>query len=223
MTVRTRIKICCIADEAESAVAVKSGADAIGLVSAMPSGPGPIDEGVIHRVARRVPPGVSSFLLTSLTDADGLIAQYRRCRTTAIQLCDWVPAGVYEMLREELPGIGLVQVIHVRDHDSVAEANAAAEHVDAILLDSGNASLPIKELGGTGRVHDWSVSRRIVESVAVPVYLAGGLNSDNVGEAIARVRPFGIDVCSSVRTDGRLDGEKLAAFVAAVQAAGRTA
>jgi phosphoribosylanthranilate isomerase len=216
---RTRIKICCIANEAEAALAVSSGADVLGLVSAMPSGPGQIDEGMIERVARRIAPGVTSFLLTSLTHGDDLIAQHRRCQTTAFQLVDWVPVGAYEQIREELPGIKIIQVIHVRNHDSLADAIAAAEHVDALLLDSGNATLPVKELGGTGRVHDWNLSRRIVESVAVPVYLAGGLNAGNIGEAIAKVRPFGVDICSGVRTDGKLDPAKLTEFIAAVRAA----
>ena len=220
---RTRIKICCIADEAEAAMAVSAGADVLGLVSSMPSGPGPIDEAIIGRVAKRTPPGVSSFLLTSLVSADGLIAQHRRCRTTSLQLVDWIPVGVYEKLRKELRGISLVQVIHVRNHDSLDDAVAAAEHVDAILLDSGNTSLAVKELGGTGRVHDWNVSRQIVESVGIPVYLAGGLNAANVGEAIAKVKPFGVDICSGVRTGGKLDAKKLDAFVAAVDAAGRAA
>jgi phosphoribosylanthranilate isomerase len=94
-----------------------------------------------------------------------------------------------------------------------------APEVDALLLDSGNQSLPVKELGGTGRTHDWSVSRRIVEAAPVPVYLAGGLTPDNVGEAVRRVRPFGVDVCSGVRSGGRLDEARLAAFAAAVRAA----
>ncbi|MDB5327827.1 MAG: N-(5phosphoribosyl)anthranilate isomerase [Phycisphaerales bacterium] len=220
---RTRIKICCIANEAEAALAVSAGADVLGLVSAMPSGPGAIEEAIIGRVAKRTPPGVSSFLLTSLVNADELIAQHRRCRTTSLQLVDWIPVSAYEKLRKELPGISLVQVIHVRNHDSLDDAIAAAEHVDAILLDSGNTSLAVKELGGTGRVHDWGISRRIVESVSIPVYLAGGLNAGNVGEAIAKVKPFGVDICSGVRTNGKLDAQKLRAFVAAVDAAGRAA
>jgi phosphoribosylanthranilate isomerase len=114
-----------------------------------------------------------------------------------------------------MPGVALVQVIHVCGDDSIDKAVAVAPHVDALLLDSGNQDLAVKELGGTGRRHDWAISRRIREVSPKPIYLAGGLNAGNVAEAIDTVGPFGLDVCSGVRTKGRLDAEKLAAFVRA--------
>jgi phosphoribosylanthranilate isomerase len=213
----TRFKICCMASVEEMRLAVRYGASAAGLVSAMPSGPGPIDESLIAEIAAQVPPGVASFLLTCLGDADAIIQQQRRCRANTIQLCDRVAGtAAYAKLRAALPGIGLVQVIHVTGEESVAEAISIAPHVDAILLDSGNQSLKVKELGGTGRVHDWTLSARIVRSVPRPVYLAGGLNPINVVAAIAQVRPFGVDVCSGLRTNGKLDEEKVAAFVRAI-------
>jgi phosphoribosylanthranilate isomerase len=214
---RVRVKICCIANIDEAKLAVDAGADALGLVSAMPSGPGPIDEAVIAEIAEAAPPGVATFLLTSLTDVDAIIAQHVRCRTTAIQLVDTLPPGSLERLRGALPGVKLVQVIHVQGEHNVAEA-VAAEQADAILLDSGNPGLAVKQLGGTGRAHDWAISRRVVTSVRQPVYLAGGLNAGNVGSAIERVRPFGVDLCGGVRTNGRLDADKLAAFMRAVDA-----
>jgi phosphoribosylanthranilate isomerase len=210
-----RIKICCIASHAEALLAVRAGADAIGLVSAMPSGPGPIPEDLIARIAARVPPPVMTFLLTSLRDAGAIVAQHRRCPTTTIQLCDHLETGAHAVLRRDLPAVRLVQVIHVRDAGSVDEAVRAAPHVDALLLDSGNPQLAVKELGGTGRVHDWSLSRVIREAVDVPVFLAGGLRPLNVRDAIEAVGPFGLDVCTGVRTDGRLDPEKVAAFMVA--------
>lgn len=212
---RPRIKVCCISSVEEASIAVRAGASALGLVSAMPSGPGVIGDELIAEIAARVPPGVASFLLTSATDADAIIRQQRTARVNTLQLVDAVPIDAYGVLRAELPGIAIVQVIHVRGPESVDEAREVAPHVHAILLDSGNPSLAVKELGGTGRVHDWEVSRRIVEAVDVPVWLAGGLRPDNVAEAVARVRPFGLDICSGVRTDGRLDAAKLAALVAA--------
>ncbi len=215
----TRIKICCITTPEEAALAVRHGAAAVGLVSAMPSGPGVISEERIAAIAARVPPGVASVLLTSRTAAVEILAQQRRCGVNTLQLVDRIATGAHATLRAVLPGIKLVQVIHVGGEESVQEAQAVAPEVDALLLDSGNQSLPVKELGGTGRTHDWSVSRRIVEAVPVPVYLAGGLNADNVGEAIRQVRPFGVDICSGVRCGGRLDEARLAAFVAAVRAA----
>ena len=212
---RPRIKVCCIQDEAEAWTAIRHGASALGLVSAMPSGPGVIAEDAIARIAARVPPGVATFLLTSLQDAGAIAAQHRRLRTTAVQIVDRLETGRYDELRAALPGIGLVQVIHVTGPESVDEAVAIAPCVDALLLDSGNPALPVKELGGTGRRHDWSLSRRIREAVAVPIYLAGGLRDHNVREAIDGVGPFGLDLCTGVRTDGRLDPSKLERFVAA--------
>ncbi len=216
---KMRVKICCIASVEEARLAIRQGASALGLVSAMPSGPGPIPEGTIAEIARAIPPGVASFLLTALQDAPSIIAQQRRCGTSVIQLVDAVPFGDLREIRRGLPGIGIVQVIHVTGESSIAEAAAVAPLVDALLLDSGNPTASIKELGGTGRRHDWSVSRRLVERVACPVYLAGGLRPENVGEAIGMVAPFGLDLCSGVRTGGLLDAAKLAAFFAAVTAA----
>jgi phosphoribosylanthranilate isomerase len=215
----TRIKICCIADREEAALAVRCGASAIGLVSAMPSGPGPISEDRIAEIAASVPPGVSTFLLTSRQDTASIIAQQKRCGVDTIQICDSLAEGSYAELHAQMPGVKIVQVIHVLGEEAIAEALRAAPQVDAILLDSGNPLRAVKELGGTGRAHDWEVSRRLREAVATPIFLAGGLSAENVGRAVSRVRPFAVDVCTGVRTDGRLDEEKLLAFVQAVRTA----
>jgi phosphoribosylanthranilate isomerase len=217
---RTRIKICCIQSESEARLAIAQGADALGLVGTMPSGPGPIDDELIASIAARVPPPVATFLLTSETEADAIIAHARRCRTNTLQLVDRVAHSAYPRLREALPGVKLVQVIHVSGEQSVSDAGAAAAHADALLLDSGQPHATIKVLGGTGRVHDWALSRRIVDAAPCPVFLAGGLRPDNVAAAIATVRPFGVDVCTGVRRadDYALDPDKLEAFVAAVAA-----
>ncbi len=212
----TRVKVCCIASEEEVAIAVRAGASAVGLVSRMPSGPGPIPEARIRDIARIVPPGVDTFLLTCETTAEPIIAQQRYCRTNTLQLVDEVEADVHAALRDALPGIRIVQVIHVQDDRALDQAMSVAPRVDAILLDSGNPSLATKELGGTGRAHDWAVSRRIRDAVQVPVFLAGGLNPDNVARAIAQVQPFAVDVCSGLRTDGHLDVVKLEKFMRAV-------
>jgi phosphoribosylanthranilate isomerase len=213
---RPRVKVCCIASVEEMLTAVECGASAVGLVSEMPSGPGVIGEELIAEIAARVPPGVATFLLTCVQTADSIVAQQRRCRANTLQLCDRVPREVYGELRARLPGVSLVQVLHVRGGETFEEALTVAPHVDALLLDSGDQSLAVKELGGTGRTHDWEVSRRVVEAVRVPVFLAGGLKPENVARAVSTVRPFGLDVCSGVRTDGRLDVEKLKRFFAAV-------
>lgn len=198
-------------------MAINYGASAIGLVSAMPSGPGPIPETLIAEIAATIPPGVATFLLTCKQDVEAIIDQQRRLRVNTIQICDRLETGSYEQLREAAPGVSLVQVIHVSGPESVSEAVSVAPFVDSILLDSGNQSLAIKELGGTGRTHDWNVSREIVKAVPVSVFLAGGLRSDNVADAVRTVRPFGVDVCTGVRTNGKLDETKLRAFFAALQ------
>lgn len=215
----TRVKVCCIASVEEARLAVGYGASAIGLVSAMPSGPGPIPEPLIAEIARTVPPPVATFLLTSLTEPAEIVAQQRRCGVNTLQICDRLAEGGLAVLRAALPGVRLVQVVHVTGESSVGEALALARQADALLLDSGNPSLPVKVLGGTGRPHDWSLSARIVRGSPVPVFLAGGLTAENVGDAIHAMRPFGVDLCTGVRSDGRLDEPKLARFFAAVHAA----
>jgi phosphoribosylanthranilate isomerase len=212
----TRFKVCCIGGREEAALAIRYGASALGLVSEMPSGPGVIPEHLIREIAASTPPAVSTFLLTSRTDPDEIAEQHRRCGTTAIQLVDRIEPDAYDQLRAALPGVRLVQVVHVTDPESLDESVEAARHADALLLDSGRPDLAVKELGGTGRTHDWEVSRSIREAVEVPVFLAGGLGPENVAEAVRAVRPFAVDVCSGLRTAGRLAEAELARFVAAL-------
>ena len=211
-----RIKVCCIGSVAEAKLAIARGAHALGLVSHMPSGPGVIDETLVTEIAASVPPPIATFLLTSLQDVTKIIDQQRRCRTNTLQLVDALLVRSHAELREALPGIDLVQVIHVRDEAAIEQAKELAHVVDAILLDSGNPDLPTKELGGVGRTHNWDISRRIVDAMDTPVFLAGGLNPENVAAAVTTVRPFGVDVCSGLRTDGVLDNRKLTNFVSAV-------
>src|SRR5258705_5398024 len=215
-TIKPRVKICCIASVAEAWLAINRGASAIGLASAMRRGPGPIAEDLIAEIAATVPPAVGSFLLTCHQDVRSIIEQQRRLKVNTIQICDRLTDGSHEDLRRALPGISLVQVVHVSGPESIDEALAVGPFVDVVLLDSGNQSLEIKELGGTGRTHDWSLSRKIREQIDVPLFLAGGLKATNVAEAIREVQPFGVDVCRGLRTHGRLDQEKLAAFFDAV-------
>lgn len=216
----TQVKICCIGSIEEARMAIRLGADAVGLVSEMPSGPGVIPETLIAEIAATVPPPTATYLLTSLTDPRLIIAQQKRCGVNTVQICDRLAPDNYPVLRAGMPGVSLVQVVHVGGEESVAEAVEVAGWVDALLLDSGNRELPVKELGGTGRTHDWGLSARIVAEAGVPVFLAGGLCARNVGEAIRSVRPFGVDLCSGVRTGDALDERKLIVFMEAVEAAG---
>lgn len=211
-----RIKICCISSVAEAQTAISFGASAIGLVGRMPSGQGVITDDLINKIAKTIPPPIATFLLTSETSSGGIVNHHRRVNTNTIQIVDKLILGSYRDIKEKLPNVKLVQVIHVLDERSIDEALKISERVDALLLDSGNPTLAVKELGGTGRTHNWSLSRNIVEQSKVPVFLAGGLNGGNVREAIDIVQPFGVDVCSGVRTDEKLDQKKLEAFFKAV-------
>ncbi len=210
-----RVKICCMRSLDEANLAIAAGASAIGLVSAMPSGPGPISEAEIAAIAPRVPPPIATFLLTCCQDVNGVIRQLRHTHCNTVQLVDAFSLEGYARLRIELPNVRIVQVIHVEDERAIDVAKALESHVDALLLDSGRPNAAVKEFGGTGRVHDWSISARICRAVSIPVFLAGGLNAENVGDALRQVWPFGIDLCSGVRTHGHLDPAKLSAFISA--------
>lgn len=201
-------------------MAIEAGASALGLVGPMPSGPGVIPDELISEIARSTPPPIATFLLTSATSVMEIIKHHQRTHTNTIQLVDALKVGTYKELRLALPGIKLVQVIHVLDEKSVAEAIALSEMVDAILLDSGNPKLQVKELGVTGRTHNWKLSREIRNSIAIPVFLAGGLNALNIQQTIHEVQPFGIDLCTGVRTGDKLDREKLDHFVSLVRQSG---
>jgi phosphoribosylanthranilate isomerase len=213
MSATPRVKICCVCSLEEAWVAINHGASALGLVSEMPSGPGVIPEVLIAKIARRIPPFVSSVLLTSKRKPSEIIEQHFRCMTNSIQICDDLdPESLDEVVRT-LPGVDIIRVIHIHGEESIEEAETIASFVDGVLLDSGTKEGSVVELGGTGRSHNWDVSRRIVEALEVPVILAGGLNPGNVAEAINLVKPFAVDVCSGVRTEGSLDFDKIQSFM----------
>lgn len=213
-TVRPRVKICCILSVEEARMAIDCGASALGLVSAMPSGPGILTEDQISEIASTIPPPIATFLLTSRTAAREIIKQQQQTHVNTLQLCNRVATEELVELHLALPNVRLVQVIHVAGADSLPQALAVEPFVDALLLDSGAPQALIPELGGTGRIHDWKVSREIRERVEVPVFLAGGLKPGNVHEAIHAVAPFALGVCTGVRTRGKLDREKLKQFFA---------
>ena len=212
-----KVKICCISSIEEATLAVAYGAAAIGLVGRMPSGPGIITDELIHAIAKTVPPPTHTFLLTSETTTDNIIEHHKKVNTTTIQIVDALSGREYHKIREAIPNVQLVQVIHVLDEGSIKEAIEISEFVDAILLDSGNPNLPTKVLGGTGKTHNWDLSKKIREEISLPVFLAGGINKDNIKKAIEHVQPYGIDLCSSVRTNGQLDESKLEALFNTLQ------
>ena len=211
-TTNPRVKICCIKSKAEARTAIQYGASALGLVGNMPSGPGILPDNLISEIAQFVSTPIDTFLLTSETNPDEIIKHQQRVKTNTIQIVDKLASGTYADIRTALPNIKLVQVIHVIDEKSVAEAIKISEEVDYLLLDSGNPNAKIKELGGTGRVHNWELSRAIRKAINIPLFLAGGLNPENVKQAIEKVQPFGLDLCTGVRTKDKLDVVKLEKF-----------
>ena len=212
-SIKTRVKICCIESIEEAQLAIDYGADSLGLVSEMPSGPGVISEELIAEISSSIPPGITSVLLTSKKSFLEIVNQHRRVRTNAIQLCNRVNENDLLLLRESLPGVAVIQVVHVMDELSYDYALDIEDNVDSLLLDTGNYKPGKVQLGGTGKTHNWDLSKRIVDNVNIPVFLAGGLNEENVKSAIEKVNPFSVDVCSGVRTNGNLDELKLKAFM----------
>jgi phosphoribosylanthranilate isomerase len=213
-----KIKICCISSHEEARLAIRYGADALGLVGKMPSGPGPIADELIASIATTIHPPIASFLLTSEQIAKDIVAHVKKVHTNTVQIVDELAGGSYAEIREALPHLKIVQVIHVTGEESISQALHVERYVDAILLDSGNPKAAVKTLGGTGNTHNWQISHDLVKEVRVPVFLAGGLHAGNVSEAIETVKPYGVDICSGVRTNGKLDVQKLAAFINAVKA-----
>ncbi|MEY2884879.1 MAG: hypothetical protein RL490_2603 [Pseudomonadota bacterium] len=206
-----------MASIAEMQQAVAAGADAIGLVGRMPSGPGQIADDLIAVIAAATPPPVAAFLLTSETSADAIADHVRRTGVPVVQIVNHIDPAESARLARLIPHTRRVQVIHIEGSDAIGMIPVYAPHIHAFLLDSGRPGAAVPKLGGTGDVHDWNISAAFVAASPHPVFLAGGLTPANVGDAIARVRPFGVDLCSGIRTNGVLDGEKLAAFVAVVR------
>jgi phosphoribosylanthranilate isomerase len=212
-----QVKICCISSLEEAKLAIQSGATDIGLLGKMPSGPGIISDELIAQISKRISPNNSTWLLTSEIESKKIIAQHKKTNTTTIQIVYKIKYANYCEIRNALPDIKIAQVVHILGDDSIEEAKRVSEFVDYLLLDSGNPNLPIKQLGGTGKTHNWSISKRICQEVNVPVYLAGGLNSKNINGAIEYVKPYGVDLCSGVRTDQKLDETKLIEFFSKVK------
>ncbi|MFZ1988810.1 MAG: phosphoribosylanthranilate isomerase [Alphaproteobacteria bacterium] len=216
---RTRVKICCISSVAEAQLAIASGADALGFVAVQPPSPRTISDTLIATIAATVPPPVATFLLTARSTADAIADHVAITHPTTVQIASYIAPSELARLAELLPATRRVQVIHVEGPEVLDLIPRYAPHVHAFLLDSGRPSADVPEYGGTGQTHDWSVSAAFVRASPLPVFLAGGLRPDNVEEAIRLVKPFGVDLCSGVRTGGKLDADKLNTFMSAVRTA----
>jgi phosphoribosylanthranilate isomerase len=211
-----KVKVCCIASPDEARLAVSFGVTAVGMVDETPSGEGRIPVETIAEIVQAVPRKTGTFVLTATTDVDRLEELYRTTGVNTVQLWDPLQPEEYERLREKAPGIFIAQSVHVMDDAALDTAREIARHVDALVLDSGNPEPPFRWQNPAGQTHDWELSRRVSEAIHLPILVAGGLTQDNVGQAIRIVRPYGVDVCSGVRKDGRLDQGLLVAFLEAV-------
>lgn len=212
-----QVKICCVRSREEAHTALSFGAAAVGLVSEMPAGPGELRESGIREIVQSIPAGAGTFLLTAVTDADQLIDKVQRLGANTLQLWDPLEPADYGRLRQDLPGLSIVQAIHVIGESAIEHAQTAVRLADALVLDSSNPTVPYRWESQAGATHDWSISREIVQTVDCPVLLAGGLNAGNVESAVRLVRPYGVDVCTGVRTEDALDPRKLAAFFEALR------
>jgi phosphoribosylanthranilate isomerase len=217
-----RLKVCCISSIKEAQIATHYGAHALGLVGDMPSGPGIISLALAREIALAVPPGLATFLLTAKTTLQDIVDEVRFTNVNTVQLVDTVDLNIYPVLRTAIPNVKIVQVLHVQDDRILPYAQQVADFVDALLLDSGNPQKEVKELGGTGRTHNWNISRKIVQTVNKPVFLAGGIDPTNVQTAIETVQPYGIDLCSGLRTNGQLDEIKLANLMQSIRATSKS-
>lgn len=216
---RTRLKICCIKSVAEAHLAAAAGADILGLVGPMPSGPGTITYAQARVIASDLPGAVEPWLLTSETTARALDAAAEETGVKQLQIVRHVDPAQLQTLRAKRPDLKLIQVIHVEGEGALEKIKAYEPHVDAFLLDSGKPGGAVETLGGTGDVHDWSISARFVAATDRPVMLAGGLNAANVQDAVSRVQPHGVDLCSSLRQEDALDPKLLQDFVQALRLA----
>ena len=212
------VKICGIQTYEEACAALDCGATALGmLVGLTHRAEDRIDAATAAGILRRLPTGTEAVLVTHLLDPDAVAGLAAGIGTRTIQIHDDMTLADLQRLRRLAPGTRLLKAVHVTGEDALDRARAYASDADALVLDSRTAD----RLGGTGRTHDWSISRRIVAAVApLPVYLAGGLRPENVAQGIAQVRPAGVDVNSGVEdADGRKDRARMRDFVARARAA----
>ncbi|MFW6088836.1 MAG: phosphoribosylanthranilate isomerase [Gemmatimonadota bacterium] len=208
-----RVKVSCLRSAEEVRQAVSFGVAAIGVASGLPAPTAELTDEQIAEIAGAVGDEIGTFLLTALDDPDEIVEKVRRCGVNTVQLWDPLARSAYRKIRQALPGVSIAQSIHVVGEKAADHAREMAAVADALVLSSTNPEPPFRWRDPHGRTHDWAISRRIVASVHVPVILSGGLTERNVADAIRRVRPYGVEVCSGVRRDGALDTSRLVSFL----------
>jgi len=211
------VKVCGTTSESDIAVAVAAGVDALGfLVGLVYPSEDELTPEEASALIRGMPPFVTSVLVTHQSDARVVSGLCERIPAAALQLHGEFVLDDIPVLRSSFPGMKIIKAVHVTGPGAVDAAKAAAAYADAILLDTQTAT----RIGGTGEVHDWSISRAICHAVRpTPTILAGGLRPDNVVAAIREVQPFAVDVNSGVSLRrGVKSGELVSQFVANAKA-----
>ncbi|HEY8490819.1 MAG TPA: phosphoribosylanthranilate isomerase [Dehalococcoidia bacterium] len=213
-----RVQIAGISTLEDALAADRFGADAVGFTLRLPDGPHDgLTEAGAREIIERLPPFITPVLITYVDNAREAIDLCRYLRVTALQLHGPIEPGQIRRIKEELPYLKVIKGINVVGESSLVEARRFEAAVDALILDTYDRESGRR--GATGRPHDWRISARVVREVRVPVMLAGGLTPENVGAAIAEVRPWGVDVHTGIETpEGAKDLNRMRIFIAAAKA-----
>lgn len=207
----TRVKICGIRTFEEARECIAAGADALGFHVELEHSKCPIGAATTASIISHVPPFVASVIVTTVIEPKALIRIARATGANTLQLQGEVSADTVRAVKAVSPYLKVYAVVHVFGTDAI-EAARKIEGVDAIILDSADKTSGAR--GGTGKTHDWNISKKIVESLSIPVVLAGGLNPDNVAEAVRLVKPYAVDVETGVSNpDHTKNAEKVRLFV----------
>jgi phosphoribosylanthranilate isomerase len=217
------IQIYAFTKPEEAAAAAHMGVDQIGFVAGKYDlVPGELTFAEARALVEALPEGTTSSAITMSTDTDEILRMVAAVQPNILHIStdlEDVPVEQMVELRQRLPPeVRLMKAIPVYDASSVAEAQKFAVVSDILLLDTKVTGFP--GVGATGHVHDWNVSRKIVETAGIPVILAGGLSAENVAEAIRVVRPWGVDSNTATNVPGdpvEKDLDRVAAFVRAVR------
>jgi phosphoribosylanthranilate isomerase len=208
-----RVQIAGVSSLEEALECERAGVDALGFTVRLPTG---VHDGLTEAKARSIiaalPPFISTVAITYVGNAREAVELCRFLGASALQLHGEFPMQDLPLIRAGLPHLKIIRAVHVTGREAAAKARSLERHVDAIILDTYDAESG--RGGATGKRHDWSVSRQIVEKSRLPIILAGGLTPENVVEAIETIRPWAVDVHTGVENpDGTRSFEKIRAFV----------
>ncbi|MFW6117327.1 MAG: phosphoribosylanthranilate isomerase [Thermoproteota archaeon] len=206
---RVRVKICGITSREDLEMVVEAGADAVGFVVDVPHSQRNISIRKANRLIESTPVFVGSVAVIVPEGLHHLRQLCQDLRPSLFQIHG--KKQLYREIREDLPGIRVIGAIKAKKDFSPQETQTSTQIFDAVLIDS---HLPGRQ-GGTGRVHDWRISKRVKELLhPKPLILAGGLSLDNIKRAVQTVRPYAVDVSTGVESKpGIKDQKKVNRFI----------